>query len=234
MNAVAIEERHAVQAGIEGRGRVLERRLVQLTEGGATLAGALLAELKEIQSLKPRARIGSALRFRDGGALAAMSPKALETAQRRLADLERRVALITIPPPRTTLTPLPTPAHLREPDPEPETERRGEWRARLETAVTLDSGSNFFIGFTRNISRGGIFVTCEDPLPQNTEIELLFSLPGGRRIEAVAAVSWVRERAACGPEVPPGMGLRFVRLAEADRRTIRTFMRLREPLFYPD
>ena len=104
----------------------------------------------------------------------------------------------------------------------------------MQTAVTLDSGSNFFIGFTRNISRGGLFIACEDPLNRGTPVELLFSLPGGRRIEAQAEVSWVRERFACGPEIRPGMGVRFVDLAESDRRAIRTFMRLREPLFYPE
>lgn len=229
MNATVIDERHAVQAGISGRIRALYRRLSDYASDGAPFAGALLNELRQLEKQQPQV-IGSALRFRDGLRTPAPELNELEVTAARLASLESRVALLATPAPRM-LTPLPTP----EPEPiEDEPERRGEDRARLQTAVTLDSGSNFFIGFTRNISRGGLFLACEDPLRQDTPVEIVFTLPGGRRIEATAEVSWVRERAACGEDVQPGMGVRFVYLKEADRRAIRTFMRLREPLFYPE
>lgn len=247
MHAVNHEERSAVQAGIEGRVRLLNRRLARLAAAGEPFAEELLGELRAVTHLKSRPRIGGALSFRDGDA-APPPLHELQAAQRRLARLEQRVATFSTPRPRAVQTPAPLapPVQARAPTPAPafvvpppaseasEAERRGELRAALQTSVSLDSGSNFFIGFTRNISRGGLFIACEDPLRRGTEVDLLFTLPGGRRIEALAEVTWVRERAACGPEIFPGMGVRFVQLAEADRRAIRTFMRLREPLFYPE
>ncbi len=257
MNATAFDERDALQAGIDGRLRVLERQLTDFVAAGAPFAQVLLTELQGLASPPVPRTIGSALRFRDGKR-PSCSLEVLEVILAQLAALERRVVLLALPPerlrlaltPARTVTPrpdatLPEPvASILEPAatlPEPAaseelspSERRGEFRATMKTAVTLDSGSNFFIGFTRNISRGGLFLACEDPMRCGTAVELVFTLPGGRRIEASAEVSWVRERMACGPEIHPGMGLRFMHLKEADRRAIRTFMRLREPLFYPE
>ena len=40
---------------------------------------------------------------------------------------------------------------------------RSSQRIKLEAKVTLRSQTNFFVGFSENISEGGIFISTESP-----------------------------------------------------------------------
>ncbi len=69
-----------------------------------------------------------------------------------------------------------------------------------------------------NLSEGGLFLACGQPPPVGTVMELTFRpAPGAEEVEALAAVRWVSDS-------PGGMGLEFVRLAEAERSRIRSLV----------
>jgi uncharacterized protein (TIGR02266 family) len=107
-------------------------------------------------------------------------------------------------------------------------------RVQLETAVDMGSESNFFTGFTTDISAGGLFVATNDAVGVGMRIDLLFSLPGGRRIKAQGEVRWVRPYDEHHPEVAAGAGVQFVDLAEEARQAIEHFVSSRDPIFYSE
>ena len=114
-------------------------------------------------------------------------------------------------------------------------QRRAHPRVRLCTEVSLASDSNFFTGFTNDVSEGGLFVATVNLLPIGTQIDLAFSVPGaGARIEGRGEVRWVREHDERNPESFPGMGIAFTWLAPPSVEAIHAFTVTREPMFFPD
>lgn len=116
----------------------------------------------------------------------------------------------------------------------PGAEHRLAPRVRLDCEVGLGTETNFYWGFARNLSTGGLFVATFDYLPVGTELDVAFSLPDGRRVQARAEVRWVREPREDVPEIWPGMGLAFEDLDPTALEGIEAFVEEREPLFFPE
>jgi uncharacterized protein (TIGR02266 family) len=114
------------------------------------------------------------------------------------------------------------------------TSRRDHSRVRLQTSINLGSDSNFFTGFSTDISTGGIFVATVQTVPRGTKVELDFTLPGGRPLKASGVVRWLREPNNHTPDLMPGVGVQFQDLPPEVASAISDFVRKREPLFYPD
>jgi uncharacterized protein (TIGR02266 family) len=76
-----------------------------------------------------------------------------------------------------------------------------------------------------NLSKGGVFIRTDIPLPTGSEIDFEFTLPtSGRRIQADGVVVWTRKRGlktmTSLPNHPAGMGIQFRKLAQADIEAI--------------
>ncbi|NOZ87618.1 MAG: TIGR02266 family protein [Deltaproteobacteria bacterium] len=114
--------------------------------------------------------------------------------------------------------------------------RRQYPRKPLKVEINMESESNFFKGFSENISEGGLFVVTHDIRPIGSEVDLEFSLPGNKKkpVYVRAQVRWLREYDTFKPEVDPGMGLKFLDLDPGAREDIERFTAKREPLFYDD
>lgn len=70
-----------------------------------------------------------------------------------------------------------------------------------------------------NISKNGVFVVTANPLPQGSQFEIHFQVPGTQQsIRAECVVRWSSE--AKGGGSPSGMGLEFTRIARKDRKTV--------------
>ncbi|MCZ7681583.1 MAG: TIGR02266 family protein [Sandaracinaceae bacterium] len=112
-------------------------------------------------------------------------------------------------------------------------EKRRTPRVELTTELTLYSESNFYAGFTEDISEGGVFVATYAKLPVGAAVSLHLSLPGDFEIRATGTVRWLRESGADedGTE-PPGMGIELEWISDEDRELIREFVRNRSPLFF--
>jgi uncharacterized protein (TIGR02266 family) len=111
---------------------------------------------------------------------------------------------------------------------------RDHTRVQLKTNINLGSDSNFFTGFSTDISEGGIFVATVETVPQGTKVDLDFTLPGGRPLKASGVVRWLREPNDHTPDLMPGMGVQFQDLQPEVASLISDFVRKREPLFFPD
>jgi uncharacterized protein (TIGR02266 family) len=104
----------------------------------------------------------------------------------------------------------------------------------MQAAIDLESDSNFYAGFTTNISEGGIFVATVNMPPPGAMVELRFSLPNGKKIDVRGEVRWSREVNDKTPDIFPGVGIRFVDLSAEAHAAIRDFVAEREPMFFPD
>jgi uncharacterized protein (TIGR02266 family) len=76
-----------------------------------------------------------------------------------------------------------------------------------------------------NLSKGGVFIRTDLPLPTGSEIDFEFTLPSsGRLIHAEGVVVWTRKRGikpmTSLPNHPAGMGIQFRKLDPGDIEAI--------------
>ena len=95
--------------------------------------------------------------------------------------------------------------------------RRSVPRVPLLTQVEERRENFTTLGWTRDISLGGLSISSQQTLPQGTTVVVRFGLPGRTRaIEAAGQVAWV---------VPGNsMGVSFLGLLEEDRQTIADYV----------
>jgi uncharacterized protein (TIGR02266 family) len=105
-------------------------------------------------------------------------------------------------------------------------------REKLEANVGATTESNFFVGFSGDISDGGVFVATYLSLPVGQKVEVLVTLPGGFEKTIPGTVRFVRD--PMDMESEPGIGVRFDRLDQEARELILRFIRKRPPLFYDE
>jgi uncharacterized protein (TIGR02266 family) len=95
-------------------------------------------------------------------------------------------------------------------------------RAEVEMPVQMKRDSESFVGTSKNIGVGGLFIGTERPFQVGDRMALEFSLPELDRLVSVGAeVRWIRE-AARGAA---GVGLRFVRLPIVSAIAIQEYVR---------
>ncbi|MGF1469362.1 MAG: TIGR02266 family protein [Sandaracinaceae bacterium] len=111
-------------------------------------------------------------------------------------------------------------------------ERRAHPRVRVRVDITFTSETNFFQGFTEDLSDGGLFLATYELKPVGTLIDVRFELPNGHEVETTGEVRWLREPRDEDAEVPPGMGIRFGDLTPNDRQQIAAYVARRAPLFH--
>lgn len=112
--------------------------------------------------------------------------------------------------------------------------RRRTQRVPLRTAVDLSTDTNFFTGFTGDISAGGLFVATFSPLSPGDAVALELTLPNGQHLALQGEVRWTREFDERAPDTMPGAGVEFRDLTPEALASIRAFVAHREPMFFPD
>ncbi len=100
-------------------------------------------------------------------------------------------------------------------------ERRRAPRFKIAEPVEVGSGGSlFYTGVLENISGNGLFVCSFDMNARRGDVYRLdFKMPDGFAVSLDAEVAWTREFSPEIPDVPPGVGLRFLELSpEAEAR----------------
>ncbi len=93
-------------------------------------------------------------------------------------------------------------------------EKRVYKRACVRVEVTFKTGKQLITSYMKNVSRGGIFIKTDKPLPLNTEVELNFRLPNSYRLfKTKGLVVWVSPP---GGKKQPGIGVQFREMSEED------------------
>jgi uncharacterized protein (TIGR02266 family) len=113
-------------------------------------------------------------------------------------------------------------------------ERRKAPRISLEVDIGGYSDSNFFTGFSMDISEGGLFVATYDIPPLGTKVNLNFKIPGGPVLCIDGIVKWIREYNDRNHEMIPGAGISFTKLSKKDAHIINDYMTHNNPLFYDE
>jgi uncharacterized protein (TIGR02266 family) len=123
-------------------------------------------------------------------------------------------------------------------------ERRSEPRVELSIEIGIDDHTNFYVGFSENVSVGGLFIATYRLMPIGTEVAVTFVLPDEFPVFVHGAVRWLREPRdtntspananAANADSPPGMGIEFAELGEAELTRIQAYINTRRPMFYPD
>jgi uncharacterized protein (TIGR02266 family) len=87
---------------------------------------------------------------------------------------------------------------------------RHDVRIPLALEVEYRTAGAFLVAYSVNLSKGGIFLETETPMPMGTVLNLRFSVPGGSTLEVTGRVTWVRLDPE--PGKPAGMGIEFENL----------------------
>ena len=104
-------------------------------------------------------------------------------------------------------------------------------RLEYELPVAYRTVSGFVTDWAVNISRGGLFINTQKPLPVGTHVKLIVSLPGTEfPFDLTGRVTRVNESHAANNQVP-GMAIEFVGVDEEKRIRLEEFVeRLRKAL----
>jgi len=104
--------------------------------------------------------------------------------------------------------------------------------ARVEVSVSLVSEHNFYVGPTRRIDSGGVFIATALPPPVGTRVQVRLGLADGRKVDVEGEVSFVREKSAITGRQPSGCGVRLSGVPGWAIEAIERFMQARQPILH--
>lgn len=128
----------------------------------------------------------------------------------------------------------PLPSEPTATKPIPHDTRRSTERVGIEVDVGFASESQFYTGYTQDISEGGLFVATHDLKKIGTKMAVSFTLPDGYLVSAVGVVRWLREYNDLTDDISPGMGVQFIDLSKDDRGAIEKFLTVCPGIFIPE
>jgi len=112
-----------------------------------------------------------------------------------------------------------------------EKDRRSVDRRDIHVELGIQSDTNFYTGFARDISAGGLFVATYDLPRIGTAVNVNFRLPGGPLLSLHGVVRWVREPDEGDSDVTPGMGISLEHLEPREKAAINAYLSTHEPLY---
>jgi hypothetical protein len=104
--------------------------------------------------------------------------------------------------------------------------------SRVEVNVSLVSEHNFYVGPTRRIDSGGVFISTMLPPPVGTQLQIRLGLADGRKIDLEGVVAYVREKNAISGRQPAGCGVRLVSIPGWAIDAIDRFLLARQPIVF--
>jgi uncharacterized protein (TIGR02266 family) len=108
-------------------------------------------------------------------------------------------------------------------------QRRKQRRFPLELEIALHGQAQFWVGTTKDIAEGGVFIASRELRPIGAELELTINLPEPfKPVVAVGSVRWIRDTSQ--EDAPLGMGVQFTTVSDESLQTIRRFLARTPPL----
>jgi hypothetical protein len=103
---------------------------------------------------------------------------------------------------------------------------------RVEVNVSLVSEHNFFVGPSRRIDSGGVFIATAMPPPIGTRLQVRLGLADGRKVDVDGEVVFVRPKTATVGREPTGCGVKLLSLPPWVVDAIDRFVSARQPITY--
>jgi hypothetical protein len=103
---------------------------------------------------------------------------------------------------------------------------------RVEVNVSLVSEHNFFVGPSKRIDSGGVFIATAMPPPIGTRLQVRLGLADGRKVDVDGEVVFVRPKTATVGREPTGCGVKLLNLPPWVVDAIDRFVSARQPITY--
>jgi hypothetical protein len=103
---------------------------------------------------------------------------------------------------------------------------------RVEVNVSLVSEHNFFVGPSKRIDSGGVFIATAMPPPIGTRLQVRLGLADGRKVDVDGEVVFVRPKTATVGREPTGCGVKLLSLPPWVVDAIDRFVSARQPITY--
>ena len=110
--------------------------------------------------------------------------------------------------------------------------RRPPMSARVDVSVSLVSEHNFYVGVTRRIDSGGVFIATSMPPAVGTRVQVHLGLADGRKLELDGEVAFLRAKSATTGRQPAGCGVRLHGVPGWAVDAIERFFQARLPIAY--
>jgi uncharacterized protein (TIGR02266 family) len=229
----ALFEAEKASSDVDGKSSVkhamgsLSQTMALLQDVKSDHEGIVIATKALAQVMSKLYPLATTPTMRPGGSVAPASPVAFSSSQVANAPTVAAVPSAPAPAavPKTATAPKVAPAKVHA-------NLHTGPREKLEANVGATTESNFFVGFSGEISEGGVFIATYATLPLGTPVEVLVTLPGGYESTITGSVRFVRDPMDMDSE--PGVGVRFDNLTSEQRELVLRFIRKRPPLFYDD
>jgi CRP/FNR family cyclic AMP-dependent transcriptional regulator len=101
--------------------------------------------------------------------------------------------------------------------------------ARLPRSISLSykDQESFAKAYTANISGGGLFIRTKKPLGQGDQFLLNLQLAGlPNPLKIKCEVVWSRSQESDAGKRPPGMGVKFLEMAQKDEQTLNHYLQV--------
>jgi len=105
---------------------------------------------------------------------------------------------------------------VKDPDADVQKSKRRDLRAPLIVQkIKIEDDQKVFFGYSKNISKSGMFIASANPLEPGTQVDVEIPLPSDQRqsVRCSCEVVW-RRRFSKKSIYEPGMGLRFIDIPE--------------------
>ncbi|MGA1845217.1 MAG: PilZ domain-containing protein [bacterium] len=100
-------------------------------------------------------------------------------------------------------------------------ERRQHPRIGIQWPVRIETSGGAIDGVTRDISLGGAFICCNEPLPLRETFSLILASPNfSWSLEVTGEVVWSNANVPADKIVNRGMGVRFIHVSKETRAFI--------------
>jgi Tfp pilus assembly protein PilZ len=103
---------------------------------------------------------------------------------------------------------------------------------RVEVNVSLVSEHNFYVGPTRRMDSGGVFIATAIPPRIGTHLHVRLGLADGRKLDLEGEVAFVREKSATIGRQPTGCGVRLVNMPGWAVDAVERFILARQPIVF--
>lgn len=106
-------------------------------------------------------------------------------------------------------------------------ESRRDQRKPLRLALNYRdvTGGNFLFEYSKNISKGGIFIETRTPLPVGVVLTIRFPIPGHEEVEVEGEVVWVNPFREGEANPNPGMGIQWKKLSARQHEAVQSVVK---------
>lgn len=100
-------------------------------------------------------------------------------------------------------------------------QRRKYPRANINWPVSMETSDGTIVAEVKNISLGGAFISCKEPLPLGEVFCLTMTGPNSEPLTATAEVVWSNVNVPDERVVHRGMGVRFIKMSDRHIQLVR-------------